>query len=44
MLQTRNTQMWRMSAIKGCAVIIIPAVNTEKAGNDDFANVGVTCD
>jgi len=45
MLQLQNIQMWRMSAaIKGCTVISIPAVNTEKEGNDDFANVGVTCD
>lgn len=43
MLQLQNIQMWRMTAIKGCAVISIPAVNTEK-GNDDSCHVGVTCD
>ena len=32
-----------MTAIKGCTVISMPTVITEKAGNDDFANVGVTC-
>ncbi len=44
MLQLQNIQMWRMTAIKGCAVISIPAVNTEKEGNDDLFHVGVTCD
>lgn len=43
MLQLQNTRIWQHTAIKGCAVISMPTVNTEKEGNDD-AIVGVTCD
>lgn len=44
MLQLQNIHNWRMTAIKGCAVVSIPTVITEKGKrNDDFPNVGVTC-
>lgn len=41
--QVINIQNWRMAAIKGCTVVSISAVITEK-GRNDYAKIGVTCD
>jgi hypothetical protein len=43
MKQVINIHNWRMAAIKGCAVVSIPTVITEK-GRNDYAKSGVTCD
>jgi hypothetical protein len=43
MIQFTNIHNWRMAAIKGCTVVSISAVITEKVRND-YAKSGVTCD